>query len=222
MTAMTRVLFWDADTQVDFIEPNGTLHIPGAAHIRPALQQLTDFAHQRGIRILASANDHLPGHRELSDHPDFLETFPPHCLRGTEGQRKIPETALRNPLVIEPEHHDPAAIGPLAAAHPGDLLVHKHWFDVFTNPNVLPLLRALDPQVIVMYGVATDICVKYAIQGLAQHRPHIRIYFVTDAARAIKPEVAEHLLKEWAEEGVRLVKAEEIREGGVLDAYQTA
>lgn len=216
---MTTLLFWDVDTQRDFIEPTGRLYVPGAEQIRPALRALTAYAHQKRIRILASADDHEPGHRELSATPDFVETFPPHCMRGTEGQKKIPETALHDPLVVEPDQQDPAALALRARSHPGDILVHKHWFDVFTNPNVLPIVRAIDPAVIVMYGVATDVCDKYAIEGLARHRPHTRIYFVTDAARAINPLVAEHLLKEWAEEGVRLVKTEEILEGGILEGY---
>jgi hypothetical protein len=58
-----------------------------------------------------------------------------------------------------------------------------------------------------------------AIEGLALHRPHTRIYFVVDAARAIRPETGEHLLKEWAEEGVRLVRSPEILEDGILDRY---
>lgn len=216
---MTKMLFWDVDTQRDFIEPTGLLYVPGSEQIRPALKALTDYAHEKQIRILASADDHEPGHRELSSTPDFVETFPRHCMRGSEGQKKIPETALRDPMVVEPDHQDPAAIAARARAHAGDILVHKHWFDVFSNPNVLPIVRAIDPAVIVMYGVATDVCDRYAIEGLARHRPHTRIYFVTDAARAIKPSVAEHLLKEWAEEGVRLVKTEEILEGGILEGY---
>ncbi|MEP7327162.1 MAG: cysteine hydrolase family protein [Gemmatimonadota bacterium] len=218
---MARLLFWDVDTQADFFEPSGRLPIPGAGGIRPVLKRLTAFARDRKVRILASADDHLAGHRELSDHPDYIETFPPHCMRGSQGQKKIPETALQNPLVIEPEHQDAATLARVQQ-HAGDFLLHKHWFDVFTNSNVLPLLRTLDPQVIVMYGVATDGSDRYAIEGLAQHRPHTRIYFVTDAARAFNPKAAEHLLKEWAEEGVRLVKSEEILEGGVLENYFTA
>jgi nicotinamidase-related amidase len=161
-------------------------------------------------------------HRELSDAPDFIETFPPHCVRGTPGQQKIEETALVNHLVIEPEPRNPGELVQQVLNHIGDILFHKHWFDVFTNPNVLPVIRALDPSVIVLYGVATDVCNRFAVEGLARHRPHTRIYFVTDAARAIRPELAEHLLKEWAEEGVRLVHSSEILDEGVLDGYLNA
>jgi nicotinamidase/pyrazinamidase len=213
---MPGLVFWDVDTQQDFMHADGKLHVPGSEAIIPALERLTSFAHQRGIRILASAEDHVPGHRELSDHPDFRETFPPHCMRGTSGQLKIPETALRDPLVIEPDQKDVAS---RLRAHQGDILFHKHSFDVFSNPNVVPVLRALDPSVVVLYGVPLDICDRYAIQGLLRHRPHTRLYFVVDAAKAIRHQVAEHLLKEWAEEGVRLVRSTEIVEDGILDGY---
>lgn len=215
---MNGILFWDVDTQHDFIHADGQLPVPGSEAIIPALAGLTAYAHDHGIRILASADDHIPGHRELSDTPDFRDTFPPHCMRGTPGQAKIPETALRSPLVIEPDHHD-GAIGQRVVGHQGDMLFHKHWFDVFTNPNVIPALRALDPSVIVLYGVATDVSDRLAIEGLARHRPHTRLYFVTDASRAVRSEMAEHLHKEWAEEGVRLVKSAEILEEGILDGY---
>ncbi|MEO8198946.1 MAG: isochorismatase family cysteine hydrolase [Gemmatimonadota bacterium] len=218
---MNSLLFWDVDTQNDFIHPDGKLYVPGGEQIIPLLASLTEFAHRNHIRILASADDHQAGHRELSETPDFNETFPPHCMRGSRGQEKIPETALRNPLLIEPDHHLPG-IGEKAVAHDGDILFQKHWFDVFTNPNVAPVVRALDPAAIVLYGVATDVCVRFAIEGLARIRPHTRLYFVTDSSRAIRPALAEHLLKEWAEEGIRLVRSEEILEGGVLETPTTS
>ena len=67
---MSATIFWDVDTQNDFIHPDGKLYVPGAELIVPILGALTDYAHGRGIRIIASADDHVPGHRELSDAPD--------------------------------------------------------------------------------------------------------------------------------------------------------
>ena len=219
---MARVVFWDVDTQYDFMMPDGKLYVPDAERIIPSLKRLTDFAHRRGVRIVASADDHVPGHRELSDRPDWKETFPPHCMRGTPGQKKIPETALQNPLVIEP---DPLARGDLerrVRTHQGDILFHKHWFDVFTNPNVEPALEILGPDDVVLYGVALDVCDRYAIEGLLARRPQSRLFAVTDAMKPIDKDVAEHLLKEWGEEGVRLVRTDEIVEGGLVEALVRA
>jgi nicotinamidase/pyrazinamidase len=203
-------IFWDVDTQVDFMRPDGRLYVPGSVEIIPVLGRLTDYAHQRGIRILASADDHVPGHRELSETPDWLSTFPEHCMRGTPGQARIPETALRDPLVIEPEPEDPEALAARVRAHRGDLLFHKHWFDVFTNPNLLPALDALAPTGIVLYGVALDVCNRYAVDGLLRHRPMIPLTLVTDATRAIHPETVPALLEDWQRRGVRLAVSEDV------------
>ena len=218
---MKRLVFWDVDTQVDFMTPSGKLHVPGAEDIIPVLGRLTDYAHERGIRIIASADDHVAGHKELSATPDYKETFPEHCMRGTPGQEKIPETALVDPLVIEPEPTNPDTLADAVRRHRGDILFLKHWFDVFTNSSVDTVLQVVDPEVIVMYGVALDICDKYAIEGLLRHRPQTRLYFVTDAARAIRAHVAEHLLREWGDEGVRLITSEDILEDGILNRYLT-
>jgi len=207
---MARVIFWDVDTQFDFMRAPGKLYVPDAEQLIPNLKRLTDYAHQNGIRIVASADDHVPGHKELSDTPNWKDTFPPHCMRGTPGQKKIPETGLLNPLVIEPEMRDPVELGNTLRAHRGDLLFHKHWFDVFTNANVVPALTVLQPDDIVLYGVALDVCDRYAIEGLLAHRLHTRLFAVTDAMKPIDAGAAEHLLKEWGEEGVRLVKTDEV------------
>jgi nicotinamidase/pyrazinamidase len=204
------LLFWDVDTQVDFMLQSGKLYVPGSEEIIPALRRLTDYAHAHAIRILASADDHVAGHRELSATPDWKETFPEHCMRGTAGQQKIPATELHNPLVIEPAPEDPAALETRVRAHHGDLLLLKHWFDVFTNPNLLPALDAIRPARIVLYGVALDVCDKYAVEGLLRERPGIPLTVVTDAVRAIDPAAGSALLESWKERGVRLATAAEI------------
>jgi nicotinamidase/pyrazinamidase len=203
-------VFWDVDTQHDFMRSSGRLYVSGSEEIIPALQALTDHAHARGIRILASADDHVPRHRELSATPDWRATFPEHCMRGTPGQRKIEETTLRNPLVIEPEPQDPIALAARVRAHDGDILFHKHWFDVFTNPNLLPVVDALAPERIVLYGVALDVCDKYAVEGLLRLRPGIALTLVTDAVRAIDPAAGAALLEDWSRRGVRLAGSAEI------------
>jgi nicotinamidase/pyrazinamidase len=219
---MARVIFWDVDTQYDFMKADGKLYVPDAEQLIPNLRKLTDYAHGHGIRIVASADDHERDHPEISATPDFKATFPPHCLRGTPGQRKIPETTLRDPLIVEPEPQDPAALAAKVRAHRGDILLLKHRFDVFTNANALTVIDALDPHDVVLYGVALDVCDKYAIEGLLQHRPHIRIFAVVDAMKPIDRDVGQHLLKEWGEEGVRLVKTSEVVMGGLVEELARA
>jgi nicotinamidase/pyrazinamidase len=219
---MTQVIFWDVDTQVDFMKADGKLYVPDAEQLIPNLRRLTDYAHGHGIRIVASADDHQPSDAEISDTPDWKTTFPPHCMRGTPGQQKIAETALRDPLVIGREPQDPPALAERVRGHRGDILFHKNQTDVFTNPNVLPVVDALGPQDIVLYGVALDVCDRYAIEGFLRHRPAIRLFAVTDAMKPIDRDIAEQMLKEWGEEGVRLVKTSEVVVGGLVEQLARA
>jgi nicotinamidase/pyrazinamidase len=216
---MTRLVFWDVDTLYDFMHADGRLYVPGSEEIIPTLRTLTDFAHARGLPIVASADNHEADDLEISDAPDWTTTFPPHCMRGTPGQLKIAETALRDPLVIEPELQDPGALAHRILAHRGDFLLHKRTLDVFTNANVPTLLRTLEPEAIVVYGVATDFCDKYTIEGLLRHWPRAGLYLVVDAVRAIYPEQAARLIESWRERGVRLPTAAEVVTGPVLAQY---
>src|SRR6185295_5803434 len=99
----SRVIFWDVDTQYDFMKADGKLYVPDAEQLIPNLHKLTDYAHGHGMRIVASAEDHVRVHDENTAKTDWQTPYPKHCLRGTPGQKKIAETTLRDPLVIEPE-----------------------------------------------------------------------------------------------------------------------
>ena len=219
---MTRLVFWDVDTLYDFMRADGKLYVPGSEEIIPALEALTEFAHANRIPIVASADDHELSDAEISDEPDWTTTFPPHCMRGTPGQLKIAETRLKSPMVIEPELEDPGALSHRILAHKGDFLLHKHTVDVFTNANVPTLLRTLEPEAVVVYGVATDFCDKYTIEGLLRHLPRAELFLVTDAIRAIYPENAERLLASWRERGVQEVTSSEILTGRRLERYLPA
>jgi nicotinamidase-related amidase len=62
----------------------------------------------------------------------------------------------------------------------------------------------------VLYGVALDVCNRYAVEGLLRHRPAIPVTLVTDATRAIHPETVPALLEDWAGRGVRLAASEDV------------
>jgi len=219
---MARIIFWDVDTQYDFMKPDGKLYVAGAQDIIPNLKRLTDYAHGHGVRILADADDHDMGDPEISDKPDWKSTFPPHCMRGTPGQKKIPETMLRDPLVVGPARTDPKALADCVRAHKGDILFNKHTIDVFSNENLTTVLDVLDPEDVVLYGVATDFCDKAAVEGLLERRPHTRLFVVTDAVKGIDQDASEHLLREWGDEGVRLVRTKEVVEEGLVEELARA
>ncbi|HEY9514681.1 MAG TPA: isochorismatase family protein [Gemmatimonadaceae bacterium] len=209
------IIFWDVDTQHDFMDPDGKLYVPGADAIKSELKRLTDYAHERDFHIVASSDDHVPGHRELSATPDFRETFPEHCMRGTRGAEKIPETRLDAPLIIEPDPLPHQELARRLWSHGGDVLIRKHWFDVFTNPNTETVLETWDPTEIVVYGVALDVCDRYAIEGFIE-RGVPKIHLVLDATAAIHPEQTDQLLAGWKAQEVNVVSTEDVLSGALV------
>ncbi|HET9133287.1 MAG TPA: isochorismatase family protein [Gemmatimonadales bacterium] len=204
-------IYWDVDTQIDFIHADGKLAVPNGEAILGALKRVTEHAHTHGIRIVATADDHDVGHAEISDAPDWQTTFPPHCMRGTIGQLKVFETELRNPLVIHAVRQPADELHRAVSTYDGDILLLKPGTDVFRwNPNAIGVLEALHPDRIVVYGVATDICVKAAIEGLRRLRPEAELLVVTDAVAALDPAAGEALLAAWGAAGCTLVTTDDL------------
>ena len=199
---MSGIVLWDVDTQVDFMLPGGKLYVPGAEQTAPAMRALVDAARVAGIPHVASADDHELTDEEISDRPDFSATYPPHCLRGTRGARKVPET----------EQEDPVPIGltelPERYFQGREFLLLKKHFDVFTNPNTERLLQALDPDEIVLFGVATDVCDDATIRGLVQRGRRVR--FVEDAARGLDDERVAACTAAWREAGVEFTTSDDV------------
>jgi nicotinamidase/pyrazinamidase len=196
------VILWDVDTQVDFMLPRGKLYVPGAEETVPAMKRLVEAARAAGVVHVASADDHELTDEEISDHPDFGTTYPPHCLRGTRGARKVPETEQEDPVPLTLE---PVPERYLAGR---EFLLLKKSFDVFTNPNTDPLLERLDPDEIVVFGVATDVCDDAAIRGFLQRGRKVR--FVEDAARGLDEGRTAACLAAWRQAGVEFTTSDEV------------
>src|SRR5213594_1660156 len=214
---MRGTIFWDVDTQHDFIMPDGRLYIQGAETILPKLRALTGFAKEKSVPRLGSVDYHTLKDSEISDSPDFCETFPPHCLVGTPGQAKVEATRPQDPLWIDSLPEKKEALKKRVRQHldrGGEVIFRKQRFDVFSNPNVNTVLDAVRPDRIVVYGVALDVCDRYAIEGLLDRRRY-RVALVHDATRAIRPEEGERLLQDWTSRGVSLLTTDQII-GGAL------
>jgi nicotinamidase/pyrazinamidase len=201
---MSGTILWDVDTQVDFIEPGGKLYVPGAEEAKPAMARLVGAARAAGAIHVASADDHELTDPEISEQPDFETTWPPHCLRGTPGAEKIFETKQLDPLPL-PLVPVPAAILRRQLEGRREILIPKKHYDPFTNPNAETMLDALDPDEIVLFGVATDICDDAAVRALL--RRGRRITFVEEAARGVDESRTASCMATWREAGVSVATA---------------
>jgi nicotinamidase/pyrazinamidase len=194
-------VLWDVDTQVDFMHPDGKLYVRGAEQTIPAMKVLVDAARAAGIVHVASADDHELTDAEIAAEPDFRTTYPPHCLRGTRGARKIPETDQQDPVPITLE------LLPEQYLEGREFLLLKKSFDVFTNPNTDRLLDRLRPDRVVVFGVATDVCDDAAIRAFLARG--LKVRFVEDAARGLDDDRVAICTSAWRGQGVEFTTAAE-------------
>jgi nicotinamidase/pyrazinamidase len=199
-------ILWDVDTQVDFMLPEGKLYVPGAEETAPAMARLVAAAREAGIAHVASADDHELTDPEISDEPDFSNTYPPHCLRGTPGAEKVPETKQADPLPLSHVPFPPGLIPELVEGRREILLLKKN-FNVFSNPNTHALVNVLDPEQIIVFGVATDVCDDAAIRGFLERGR--RVLFVEDAARGLDEERVASCTAVWRKGGVEFTTADD-------------
>jgi nicotinamidase/pyrazinamidase len=129
-------VFFDIDTQIDFLFPAGALYAPGAENLIPVIQALNQYAVAHGIPLISTTCAH-------TEDADEFKVWPPHCVKGTVGQLK-----------------------PAATIVPGQIILEKNELDLFSNPELPGILDRLNAEECVVYGLLTEYCVKCAIMGL--------------------------------------------------------
>jgi len=173
-------VFFDIDTQIDFMYPAGALYVPGAENIVDRVAALNRYAASRGIPLVSTVDAHS------ENDPEFA-AWPPHCVAGTAGQQKPAATLLEKREVVPNIASDLAAIEGTQ-----QIVLEKQSVDCFTCMNLPALLQRLGAQRCVVYGVVTEICVKNAAIGLL--RTGRRVELVTDAVRSLSDEASAKFL----------------------------
>lgn len=171
---MKEVIFFDVDTQCDFMYNDGKLYVPDAEKIIPNLKKITGFAEKNNICVIASTDKH-----KISDWEIASKTFPPHCMAGTKGQKKIDETMLNNFSSVPNKKLNIKKIRQLKEKN--RLIIEKQQYTAFSNPNLKSILKGTKKAYV--YGVATDYCVKAAVLGLK--RLGVETYVVKDAIKPV-------------------------------------
>src|SRR5580698_7830792 len=127
-----KTVFFDIDSQLDFLYPAGALYVPGAERIVPAIAHLNRFAAERGIPVVSTTDAHF------EDDVEF-KIWPHHCVAGTIGQHKVESTLLEKRVVVPNRECEFAIDGAQ------QIVVEKQTVDVFAALNlgrVIERLRA--------------------------------------------------------------------------------
>ena len=134
-----KTVFFDIDTQLDFVSPAGSLYVPGAEALLANVARLNQYAARTGIPLISTVDAHTEA------DPEF-KLWPHHCVAGCLGQRKPQASVVGG----------------------GQIILEKQSTDCFTVPRLHSLLAELAADRYVVYGVVTEICVRHCVDGLAR------------------------------------------------------
>jgi nicotinamidase/pyrazinamidase len=193
-----KIVFWEVDAQEDFMLPGGTLYVPGAEKIIPNIKRLVDMARQGRVLLISSACRHL------ADDPEF-ETFLPHCVRGTSGERIIPQGLAQKIYSIP---NDGTAKLPDSVFENQQIVLEKQTLDVFANPHTEGIVNRLgkDTEYLV-FGVVIEYCVHLAAKGLLD-RGH-KVSIIKDAIETLKGADGKRSLDELKSLGAAFISTDE-------------
>lgn len=184
------------DVQNDFTE-GGALAITGGDAVASAVSAFLRSHAERYDVIVASRDWHHPegdngGH--FAAEPDFRDTWPEHCVAGTEGAEYDP--LLTTDAVT---HHVRKGYGvPAYSMFEGTTEADE------TVVALLGERGVIDADVV---GLATDHCVRASALDAIAYGVHVRV--LTDLVAGVTPESSDAALAELAHAGAELLSSAE-------------
>jgi nicotinamidase/pyrazinamidase len=172
-------VFLDIDTQIDFMFPAGALYVPGAEQVLPAIRRLNAYAVENQMPLISTMDAH-------SENDAEFVNWPAHCVVGTEGQKKPHGTVFGT----------------------GQTILEKVTTNCFDNPKLEQLLQTLPAERFVVYGVVTEICVRFAALGLLRTGKPVEL--VTDAVKHLSETARDNMLAEFTAGGGVLTTLEAV------------
>ncbi|MFH1917238.1 MAG: cysteine hydrolase family protein [Nanoarchaeota archaeon] len=217
-----KTIYWNVDTQFDFMRNDesfsGKLAIPSAREIESNLEKLTKHAAQEDITVVNTADWHTWDSREISDTPDFKETFLPHCIMGSKGAQYIPATKPAKPYTIDWQDKEFYAE---RVNNTREIVLYKDEFDAFHPtgaPHTDKVIDIINPDRVILYGVATNVCVDFAVRGLLARGKEV--YVVKDAIKELPGDI-EPIYAAWEKLGAKFTTTEEVVKHATCDCYAT-
>ncbi len=173
------------DVQRDFCE-GGSLAVDGGLDVAARVKELLGTDHGYAV-VVATRDHHVDPGTHFSDHPDYVDTWPPHCVVGTDG------VELTDPLRTA----DFAAVfdkGEYTAAYSG--------FEGATadGTGLAAWLRAHDVATVDVCGIATDYCV--SATALDAAREGFSPTVLSDLTAAVAPDRVGATYDAWRAGGV--------------------
>ncbi len=133
------------DVQNDFCE-GGSLAVAGGAEVAAGISVALASPNRRWHSVVATKDFHVDPGAHFSAAPDYVDSWPPHCVVGTPGTDFHPDLATdRIQAVFTKGEHEAAYSG--FQGHSGET-------------GLADWLRQHDVSTVDIVGIATDHCVR--------------------------------------------------------------
>ncbi|MFF3786501.1 nicotinamidase [Streptomyces sp. NPDC001933] len=180
------------DVQNDFCE-GGSLAVTGGADVAAAITDLIGEAQAGYGHVVATRDHHIDPGSHFSDHPDFENSWPPHCVAGTEGVGFHPNFA---PAVASGAIDAVFDKGDYAAAYSGFEGLDEN------GMGLADWLREHRITEVDVVGIATDHCVRAT--ALDAVRAGFTTHVLLDLTAGVAETTTERALEELRRAGVKL------------------
>lgn len=186
------------DIQRDFCE-GGALAVEGGADVAERIRELIDLG--AWDHVVATRDMHVDPGEHFSDTPDFSDTWPVHCVLGTEGADFHPSVPMEH---IDAEFHK-GAYAPAYSGYEG------------VNPeggiSLVEWLHGKGVTSVDIAGIATDHCVLATALDAVEAGFETRV--LLDWCAGVARETVNQACIRMSEAGVELVtgKAAEVVTG---------
>jgi nicotinamidase/pyrazinamidase len=182
---MTKALLV-VDVQNDFCE-GGSLAVAGGAAVAAGISAVLASADYDAVA--ATRDAHRDPHEHFSATPDFVDSWPPHCVVGTTGAELHPNLDTQRVDAIFDK-------GEWKAAYSG--------FEGVTTDgtSLADWLRQRQVDVVDIVGIATDHCVRAT--ALDAEREGFATTVLLDHTAGVAPQTVERAIEEMRDAGVTL------------------
>lgn len=196
----THRMYVDVDTQIDFCDPKGALFVRGAPAIMDNVRALIGAAVKSGSLLVGSVDSHDFTAWEFAKNGG---PFPPHCMKGTAGWLKVEGTLAENAVFVPN-----TSSGFETKKGASQVLFEKEVYSLFVNPQAESVVDVLLAErglkrgdvTAIVFGVATDYCVKAAALGLKERG--FEVVVASDAIAAVSEEGGRAAIDEMRAAGV--------------------
>jgi nicotinamidase/pyrazinamidase len=175
------------DVQNDFCE-GGSLAVTGGSEVANAITGLL-AGPSRYDHVVATKDYHIDPGSHFSEHPDYVASWPPHCVAGTAGADFHPDLDTTGIEAVFLK-------GAYSAAYSG-------FEGACEGVGLADWLRARGVDEVDVVGIATDYCVKATAADAARAGFTTRV--LVDLTAGVAAESTTDALAEMAGAGVELV-----------------